>query len=59
MQGATHFLEQYKVIGDEYNYTYTDISLIDSLDETLEETKSYENLQTIAVWYIKPKVKTP
>ena len=64
MEGAQYFIEVWKdnitrkVVNSpdfkkELCYTYP----IEDLKEDLEVTKCVDSIQTIAVWYIKPKVK--
>ena len=66
MEGATHFIEIYKDIktGKIFHsptiaYNQAHIRPIENLKKDLEFTKGLLFIKTIAVWYIKPKVKTP
>lgn len=54
MEGSTHFYEVYRHWDG--SIENTGICGIDFLDEFLDQTKNTGGY-TIAVWYIKPKVK--
>ena len=65
MEGAQCFIEVYKNhrtgqvvhapnFKKDLDYTYP----ITDLEEDLEVTKCVDGIQTIAVWYIKPKEKS-
>ena len=54
MKGAKYFIEQYCHPLDKELNNYTPCMDISSLKKTLGETKVL-GLQTIAIWYIKPK----
>jgi len=54
MEGATHFIEQWRDSNEKVtDYTFS-ISGIDLLKEYLAESKA-SGFKTIAVWRIKPK----
>ena len=56
MEGAKYFIEVYD--SNDLHLTNTEIDEIRNLDLYLNESKNY-GFKTIAVWYIKPKIKTP
>ena len=56
MQGVTHFIEIYKINNSIYKSSCLHIRFLDAL---LTESTNVSKCKTIAVWYIKPKVKTP
>ena len=63
MEGATHFIEQYNnkdkyKIYNQKNEYHSIVRPIKELDETLLNTKQFISFKTIAVWYIKPLVKS-
>ena len=66
MEGAQCFIEVYKISdtgevinSPNYNENSIHVSPIDNLNEDLILTKSCSAIQTIAVWYIKPKKSNP
>lgn len=57
MEGATHFIEVYRIYSMPY-YSQTSIAEINDLKYYLMSTKQ-KGLKTIAVWQIKLKNKLP
>lgn len=57
MEGAQCFIEVYKVVGDTETFN-CDCADIEWYSKYLGDTKAHEFLETIAVWYIKPKVSS-
>lgn len=59
MVGATHFIEVYKslVTGKVYKSITIEVRPIRKLKSELDCTVRSGFLQTIAIWYIKPKIK--
>ena len=55
MQGATHFILDFKTVYDNARFM-TEVNPIEDLCYFLHNGNTYKD---IAIWYIKPKVKTP
>ena len=57
-RGATHFIEQYRAVGEESDYVHSLISRINRLDRAIYVTNiQCPHLTTVAVFLIKPKKK--
>ena len=55
-RGATHFIEQYRIISDESDISYTPRTRIEYLNHEISNTEKL-GFKTVAVFLIKPKKK--